>query len=142
MSAKKNKKKSKEQENRPLTKKEIEYFKQKLIKTRKEVFEELSYFKDEFFGKSARDFSGETSTYRQHIADLSSDSLERETAFYLSDAETRLLSRIDKALERIENNTYGICLNCGKYIQKARLEAVPHARFCINCKNEMEKEKT
>jgi len=52
-----------------------------------------------------------------------------------------LLYHIDEALRRIRNNTYGICSECGKPIDAARLEAVPHARMCIECKEAEEQRK-
>ncbi|MFH1392169.1 MAG: TraR/DksA C4-type zinc finger protein [bacterium] len=47
--------------------------------------------------------------------------------------ETRLLS-IEKALQRIKNKTYGICINCKKPIQEKRLEVIPETELCLNCK--------
>jgi RNA polymerase-binding protein DksA len=60
--------------------------------------------------------------------------MEREKSFYFASKSGRFLYHIDEALRRIENNTYGICQECNKNISPERLEAVPHARLCIECK--------
>jgi RNA polymerase-binding protein DksA len=60
--------------------------------------------------------------------------MEREKAYYFATREGRLLYHVDQALERIEDGSYGNCHNCGQPISRDRLEAVPHARLCINCK--------
>ena len=57
----------------------------------------------------------------------------RDLSFSLSTGERDVLRRIDDALDRIETQGYGECLNCGKKVQQGRLEAVPWARHCIDC---------
>ncbi|MDZ7343590.1 MAG: TraR/DksA C4-type zinc finger protein, partial [candidate division KSB1 bacterium] len=65
--------------------------------------------------------------------------MEREKAFYFATREGRLLYHIDQALDRVEGGSYGFCQNCGQPINRERLEAVPHARLCITCKANEEK---
>lgn len=57
----------------------------------------------------------------------------RDLSFSLSTGERDVLRRIDDALDRIESQGYGECLNCGKKVQQGRLEAVPWALHCIDC---------
>lgn len=70
--------------------------------------------------------------------DLAQDysSKERRTAF-LSQMEEQL-DEVESALNRLEDGTYGKCLNCGKQIASARLEALPHTLYCVECKSKME----
>ena len=68
------------------------------------------------------------------MADQASDAEEREKAYHMASAEGRLLYHIDEALTRLKEGTYGVCCACGKKISKPRLEVVPHARLCIECK--------
>jgi DnaK suppressor protein len=67
-------------------------------------------------------------------ADLGTASSERETAATLSDHAKRLLGEIDEALRRVEAGTYGTCTRCGQQIGFDRLEAVPAAALCLECK--------
>jgi DnaK suppressor protein len=67
-------------------------------------------------------------------ADLGTASSERETAATLSDHAKRLLGEIDEALRRIDAGTYGACTRCGQQIGFDRLEAVPAAALCLDCK--------
>ena len=75
--------------------------------------------------------SGELSTADQHPAELGSETFERElelTTLTILEGE---LKDIDDALGRLDHGTYGICEECGKLIDEARLEAVPWARYCV-----------
>ena len=67
-------------------------------------------------------------------ADAGSASFERETAQSLSNHARGLLVQIDDALRRIEAGTYGACERCGEKIELARLEALPSATLCMDCK--------
>ena len=57
----------------------------------------------------------------------------------LRERERRLLGKIDQALEKIEQNEYGLCESCGEEIGLKRLEARPVAELCIDCKAEQER---
>jgi DnaK suppressor protein len=69
-------------------------------------------------------------------------SLETDRSFELRirDRERKLLHKIDKAIERIQNGTYGICEACGEEIGFKRLEARPVTTLCIDCKAKQERE--
>jgi DnaK suppressor protein len=68
------------------------------------------------------------------IADRGTASAERETAATLSDHARRLVDEIDEALRRLEAGTYGACVRCGEQIGFDRLEAVPAAALCLDCR--------
>ena len=68
-----------------------------------------------------------------HLAENASVTLDREIDYSLEENSEEILSAIDRALERIENGTYGICRNCGREIGEARLEALPWTDLCIDC---------
>ncbi|MGD0439991.1 MAG: TraR/DksA C4-type zinc finger protein [Acidimicrobiales bacterium] len=61
--------------------------------------------------------------------------VDRERDLALSAQALGAVEEIDHALAKLDNGTYGICENCGKTIVKARLEALPYARLCIDCKS-------
>lgn len=71
-------------------------------------------------------------------ADQASQSVEKELLFELSDNERMQLDQVEAALRKIDKGTYGICEFCRKPIGKARLEALPFARYCITCQSSSE----
>ncbi len=72
-------------------------------------------------------------------ADQASLSIEREILFELSDNERVTLDQIEAALRKIDKGSYGLCESCQKPILKARLEALPFARYCISCQSTSER---
>jgi len=110
---------------------DIKHFKQMLLEKREEILVSVGEMEDEALKKSRLDASGDLSSMPIHMADLGTDNYEQEFALGLMDSERKLLKEIDDALERIENHTYGICEGTGKPIPKARLEAQPWARYCV-----------
>ena len=123
-----------------MKKKEREYFKNLILDKRKQVFAELGYLEKNSMNETMKNSSGDLSAYSFHMADQGTDTMEREKAFFFASREGRYLHHLNEALDRIEKGTYGICRTCGKKIQIKRLEAVPHATQCIECKKEEEKQ--
>ena len=74
----------------------------------------------------------------EDIVDRANNSYNREFMFALSGTERELLAEIDQALGRIEDGSYGTCLNCDEAIPKPRLKAVPWTRYCIDCQERSE----
>ena len=114
-----------------LTKQEIECFKDLLLIKRREIVGDVNEIHDEALKKSRLEASGDLSSMPIHMADLGTDNYEQEFALELMDSERKLLRKIDEALERIHNKTYGICEGTGKPIAKARLDAKPWARYSV-----------
>lgn len=69
-----------------------------------------------------------------HLGDSASHTLDREIDLSIEDNADHLLSAIDAALARIDDGTYGVCQRCGNTIDLERLEALPYATQCIQCK--------
>ncbi len=132
--AKKKKQPTKEALYRPEDK---ESFRELIMRKRAKLLEELGYLK-ETSETTLEEYSGDNSTYSFHMADQGTDAQEREKAFLFAHREGKFLAHLDRALERINDGTYGICAECGEPIAKARLEAVPHARMCVDCKTKLE----
>jgi DnaK suppressor protein len=82
----------------------------------------------------------EASAFGMHQADAGSDAYDRDFALSLLSQEQDALYEIDEALKRIELGTYGICEMSGKPIPHARLEAIPFARFTVECQSQLEKQ--
>ncbi len=112
-------------------------FKKAELKTRRE---ELEAERASLLGQVADlDAEADVNNWREggfddDPADAGSASFERETAQSLSKHAKDLLTQIDDALRRIDNGTYGICERCKEHIEKERLEAIPYARLCMDCK--------
>ena len=88
----------------------------------------------------SRSESNEASAVGQHQADAGSDAYEKDFALSLLSQEQDALYEIEEALKRIELGTYGICEMSSKVIPHARLEAIPFARFTVECQQQLEKE--
>ncbi|MGD8787365.1 MAG: TraR/DksA C4-type zinc finger protein [Phycisphaerales bacterium] len=116
---------------RSLSASEKEYFKKLLLEKRREILRNVNEIEDEALKKSRLDATGDLSSMPIHMADIGTDNYEQEFALGLMDSERKLLREIDDALGRIEQNTYGICEGTDKPIPKARLEAQPWARHCV-----------
>jgi DnaK suppressor protein len=82
----------------------------------------------------------EASAFGMHQADAGSDAYDRDFALSLLSQEQDALYEIDQALKRIELGTYGTCEMSGKNIPRARLEAIPFARFTVECQSQLEKQ--
>ncbi|MBX3279647.1 MAG: TraR/DksA family transcriptional regulator [Acidobacteria bacterium] len=75
----------------------------------------------------------------QDPADKASNSYTKELLFSQSTNDRIILTQIEEALERMEDEEYGVCLNCGQEIQPKRLDAVPWTRYCITCQDLQER---
>jgi DnaK suppressor protein len=73
------------------------------------------------------------------LADIAADDIDRKTLEALGTQELRRLQLIESALARIENKKYGLCARCSKKIPRERLEAIPYALLCIDCKSSEER---
>jgi RNA polymerase-binding protein DksA len=124
-----------------MKKKDLEHYEKLLLAKRAELVGEIGSLKKAALDTTIRDSSGDLSGYSYHMADQGTDAMEREKAFLFASKSGRLLYHIDEALRRIKDKSYGVCQECGGDISVARLEAVPHARLCIKCKEKEEKEK-
>lgn len=124
-----------------MNKKDLKRFEKRLLEERERLLQNMAHLENRVLNKNQKDSSGDLSAYSFHMADLATDASEREKAFLFASKEGRLLYHIDEALRRLYRNEYGVCQTCGESISKERLEAVPHARLCIQCKEAEEKAK-
>ena len=122
-----------------MNKKSLQHFEKRLMDERKRVCKELGRA-DEAFGATPQSADGDLSSYSFHMADQGTDAMEREKAFLFASQEGRFLWHIDEALRRLYRSpdTFGKCHQCGNEIAFERLDALPHARYCIDCKQREE----
>jgi DnaK suppressor protein len=119
---------------------DIETFRGLLLEKRRGVVDALEYLHQENPG-SLEDQTGElvSGSADQHMADTATETVDREIDYTLEEADERLLTAIDQALARIDAGTYGVCVNCGAQIAPERLDAMPWATLCIDCKRKEER---
>lgn len=122
-----------------LNKKELEYFKKLILKIKDKVLDEIKHISDDTLKKSQKDASGDISSYTYHMADVASDTYDREFSLGLASNERESLYELDDAIKRIEEGAFGVCEGCKSPITKTRLKAVPYARFCVKCQERKEK---
>jgi RNA polymerase-binding protein DksA len=117
-----------------VTEKDYQEFEQRLLAERQKILKEMGHLENTVLKVNQRDSAGDLSGYSFHMADVGTDSMEREKAFLFASNEGALLREIDEALRKIYRGEYGVCENCGGPIARARLEAMPYARLCLACK--------
>lgn len=118
----------------PFSDEELEHFKELLLQRRREAKEEIDQMRDQI--DEAKDQAGDNSAYGVHMADAGTDAMEREKLHLMIARQQKYIGYLDRALERIENKTYGVCRVTGEPISKERLEAVPHTEISIEAKRQ------
>jgi RNA polymerase-binding protein DksA len=108
-----------------------ETFRDLLLAERKRVADAISYLHEE---NSRSHDDAEEEAFDNHIADAASNTLNREIDTTLEENSEHVLKAIDAALQRIDDGNFGICARCGRPIAEERLEAMPYATKCIECK--------
>ncbi len=113
-----------------MDKEKLEFFRQLLLQEKKKIIEKIEKLKkgDIYVDKD------ET----KDMVDAAADEIDKAFLMRIRDREMKLLNKIEEALQRIENGTYGICESCGCEIEEKRLKARPVATLCISCKEEQE----
>jgi DnaK suppressor protein len=106
--------------------------KQKLLEMKEQILKQLVSESDEF-QEIVDDMDP------KDLADIAADDIDRRILEVLGSQEIKRLQLIDSALGRIENGHYGICMSCGKKIPHERLQAIPYAILCIDCKSSEER---
>lgn len=122
-----------------MNKKQRQHLEKRLLSERDRALKELGHY-DESFANSLQASDGDLSAYSFHMADQGTDAMEREKAFLFASKEGRILYHIDEALRRLYRtpDQFGVCEECGDGIAFERLDALPHARLCIRCKEREE----
>ena len=117
-----------------MNKKKAEFYKELINKEREKLIDKLKYLRESAMDSTVKDASGDHSSYSFHMADQGTDAQERENAFLFASRESKYLERLVQALKRIDDGTFGICSKCKNLIDHERLEAVPIATMCYDCK--------
>jgi DnaK suppressor protein len=121
-----------------MKKAEVKVYKERLLALRARLRGDVSHMADSTLSKRRTEAHGDLSSMPIHMADIGSDNFEQEFTLSLMQSDAGLLDKIEGALERIEDGTYGACEECGVRIPKTRLNAVPYATMCVKCASEYE----
>jgi len=112
-------------------------YRQRLLDERERLTAALEFIQSEN-SSSLREESEET-TLDNHVADTATVMHDRELDYTLEDASEHVLAEIDAALARLDAGTYGTCITCGNAIGDERLDAMPYAVQCIDCRRREER---
>jgi DnaK suppressor protein len=112
---------------------DLQFFQNLILRKRKEALEEVECLRSQVVRDNRADLD-EDSEYSFHMADAASVATDREYVYRMIDRQERLITYLDRALERIKMKTYGICRVTGKPIDRERLEAIPHTELSVEGK--------
>ena len=126
---------------KPFKKKRInpkfEPYRKLLLKAKEQIVGDLRQLSDDH-SESNNDRSGDISGHALHMADVATDMYDREFLLGLASNDRELLYEIDEAMARMEDGTYGLCIECKKSVPVTRLKAIPHVRTCLKCQEKLE----
>ena len=116
----------------PLSKPELNEFRDALLARKRLLQGDVKGLENEAMKKGSD--GGDLSTLPMHLADLGTDSFEQEMSLGLMESESGELQKVQEALERIADGSFGLCETCRKKVPKERLKAIPWAALCVSCK--------
>lgn len=123
----------------PFTKRELTDLRKQLQEERHELERQVAEIEEGSFGTPQSELTGDLASFDEEYADAGTATFERERDLSLSNNIRDLIEKIDRALERIEDGSYGLCERCGRPIEKARIKALPYASLCIKDKQAEER---
>jgi len=121
-----------------LRKLNIDKYQKMLMEERDRLNKEIEIIEKSISSDEAENGRSELADYDQHEADAGTDTFMKERDLSVLDSWREVRGKIDEALGKIQRGTYGECDRCGREISEARLNAVPHALFCVECQEIVE----
>ena len=118
---------------------DVARFRETLENERTRVRQAIEYLHEETPGSLEDETEEIVGNSDNHLGDTASATLDREIDYSLEENSEQVLRAIDVALQRIEEGTYGTCETCGQPISEERLEAIPYATQCIDCRRKGER---
>ncbi len=122
-----------------MLKKELKVYRELLLKQKERIVDGIKHIAEDTLKKSQKDAAGDMSGYTLHMADVATDSYDREFSLGLASNDREILFQINDALKKVEDGSYGACQQCAKPIARTRLKALPFARLCLKCQEGREK---
>lgn len=121
-----------------MKKREMKVYKERLVVLRARLRGDVNAMADAALNKTRSEASGDLSSMPIHMADVGSDNYEQEFTLSLLENDEDTLGQIEAALERIEEGTYGSCVECECRIPKTRLNAIPYTPHCVKCASNLQ----
>lgn len=121
-----------------MNKADVQAFKERLLMLRARLRGDVTQLAESALKKNRTQSNGDLSSMPIHMADIGSDNFEQEFTLSLIESDGDTLAKIEAALDRIEDGSYGLCEECGAKIPKQRLLAVPYAVMCVKCASRTE----
>ncbi len=122
----------------PFTKKDLTDLRKRLEQERTELRRQFDDIEESTFGNAQSEISGEVS-FDEEYADSGTFTFERERDLSLTNNIRDLMEKVDRALAKLDEGTYGLCERCGRPIEKARIKALPYATLCLKDKQAEER---
>lgn len=118
-----------------LKKSQLAHMEKRLLEERSRALRSLGLF-DQMAKADRESADSDLRAYTDHMADQGTEAMEREKAALFATKEGRYLYRLEEALRRLYDDPkkFGTCHTCGTPVGFERLDALPHARYCIDCK--------
>ena len=117
-------------------KKKLDHYKKNLLKLKDSFVRDINNMSKN--PGSQNSDSGDISGHVLHMADVATDMYDREFNLGLASNEREVLHKIELALKRIEDKSFGLCVECDKSIPIMRLNAIPYAETCLKCQEKIE----
>lgn len=121
----------------PFTDEELEFFRGIILEKRRSAVEDIERMQLQL--KDSREQSENDSAYSFHMADAGTDAMEREKLYLMVARQQKFIGYLDRALDRIQKKSYGVCRVTGNPISRERLEAVPHTEISIAAKRKQKR---
>ena len=121
-----------------MTKADLDSYRELLVSLRSRLNGDVTHLTDEALRSTGGEASGSLSNAPLHMADLGTDNFEQEFTLSLLQNQEQALDEIREALRRIERGTFGQCEECHQPIPKARLQALPYTRHCVECARKLQ----
>lgn len=116
-----------------MERKKIQVFRERLLKQKDSLDGQIERMENWGLNENLKDSIGELSSYDNHTSDISDATFERAKDIALRDTSRILENKVEEALRKIDEGSYGICAKCGANISQERLEALPYATLCLEC---------
>ncbi|MCR4337309.1 MAG: TraR/DksA family transcriptional regulator [Candidatus Omnitrophica bacterium] len=124
--------------DKKLDQKQRDVFKKQLLKIKEDILHDIRNM-NEVNSSEKHHNSTESAGHSTHMADVATDMYDREFNLGLASNDRELLQKVDTALKRIQDHSFGNCTKCHKSIPGARLKAIPYVETCLKCQEELEK---
>jgi RNA polymerase-binding transcription factor DksA len=121
-----------------MTQSELDGYRQQLQDLRGRLSGDVSHLASEALRETGGEASGSLSNTPIHMADLGTDNFEQEFTLGLIQNQEQALDETSAALDRLNQGTFGRCEECHKDIPRARLQALPYTRYCVECARKLE----